>query len=61
MDINFFLDRTEDLNCNLHEDRKLEFYDKELKKAVCALCIISDECRGHAVIPLNNSVSVNSY
>ena len=57
MDLNFFLDRAEDLNCSLHGDRKLEFYDKELNKAVCALCIIFDECRGHAVVPLNDSVS----
>lgn len=37
----------------LQHGRKLEFYDKITSITVCAICIISEKCRGHEVVLLS--------
>eukprot|EP00111_Clytia_hemisphaerica_P005366 TCONS_00015509-protein len=43
---------TESMTCTTHNDRTLEFYDKDTKKAICALCIISETYRTHNIVPI---------
>ena len=45
------------LMCPIHNGRKLEFYDKNMGEAVCAICIISERCRGHDVVLLSDFTS----
>lgn len=40
------------LTCNTH-GRKIEFYDNDTSAAVCAICIISEKCRGHDIVLLS--------
>jgi len=53
-----FFNSSENLVCPHHEERSLEFFDEDLKKPVCAMCIISDTCKGHSIIPLSKVVSL---
>jgi len=44
----------EELTCQLHQGRELEFYDKELNEAVCAMCMISERCQKHEIVLLTD-------
>lgn len=47
------LSSEEVLTCSIHDERSLEFFDLDLKKPVCARCIITEECKGHKIVPIN--------
>lgn len=42
----------EELSCVTH-GRNLEFFDKDINELLCAMCIISDRCKGHEIIPVS--------
>ena len=47
------------MTCATHDDRALEFYDKDTKKAICALCIISETYRTHNIVPITEIEVIN--
>ena len=51
----------EELSCSLHQGRLLEFYDKNMKEAVCAMCIITERCKQHEIVPISEMVGIKKF
>jgi len=47
------------VGCPVHNNRPLEFYDKDVGEAVCSHCVVVGERQTHAIVPIDEVVSHN--
>ena len=48
------------VGCPEHNNRPLEFYDKDDDQPVCAHCVVIGERQTHAIVPIDDIVSVST-
>ena len=42
--------------CEVHAGKLLDLYDRQLRKAICAFCVVQPEHKGHDFVPLHAMV-----
>ena len=47
------------VGCPDHNNRPLEFYDKDVGQPVCSHCVVVGERQTHVIIPIDEVVSNN--
>ena len=47
------------VGCPDHNNRPLEFYDKDVGQPVCSHCVVIGERQTHAIVPIDEVVSNN--
>lgn len=45
------------VGCPDHNNRPLEFYDKDVGQPVCSHCVVIGERQTHAIVPIDEVVS----
>lgn len=45
------------VGCPDHNNRPLEFYDKDVGQPVCSHCVVVGERQMHAIVPIDEVVS----
>ena len=46
------------VGCPEHNNRPLEFFDKDTGQPVCSHCVVMGERQTHAIVPVDDIVSV---
>ena len=49
------------VGCPDHNNRPLEFYDKDVGQPVCSHCVVVGERQTHAIVPIDEVVSVTLW
>ena len=49
------------VGCLKHNNRPLEFYDKDEDQPVCSHCVVIGERQTHAIVPIDDIVSASTY
>ena len=46
------------VGCPEHNNRPLEFFDKDTGQPVCSHCVVMGERQTHAIVPVDDIVSI---